>query len=930
MKRSAKIALITIAALASVLFISLAVVPILFKDRIVDRLTSELNSQLEATVVFTDVDLSLLSTFPTLTAEVTGLEITGKGEFEGSKLLSAHSIAAGVDLFALIGRDTIEVESIEIDRPEIYIVVTEEGAANYDIVKEQPEESEGEPSGDVAFAIEHYRVGDGVFVYDEPGVQVRIAGLNHQGSVRVAGPVQELASETTVEELTVRLGRVTYLKKAKASVDVDATIQTVEQMLQLDEVEVAVNALAIEGSGSVGWANEGIDLDVELASKKGLPIKALISAVPNAYSADFDGLSASGTFSLGATVKGPLGPDDDDIPSFAATAHVRQGKLKYPDLPLGITDLDLDASLSHPGGNLDKLKISVPKYGIAAGKSHAEGSLIVTRLLSQPNVDLVLNGRFDLAEIAKAYPLPDVDALAGIIEAHIELSAEGERIAKLAGDIEISDVRYGPTGAPEVVISTARVALSAKNTRIERLHAKVGTSDVSIRGLVSPLTTLLMDDQEVTASLWLKSDSLRVEDFLTETKPNAGATKGPPSTFVLPDDVNAKIEFDVRKLTYGDLVLRNFKGSGRIRNQKLILDGVRANALGGLMKLDGTLRTRPHAPATFDMTYVVDKVSFAEAFKALPSVRAYAPIAEFLDGRFSTDARASGTLGDDLSPKLDSIEANGLVAALQSRLRSDFEPLRALTGAVPAVPKPLDVEGLKTRFAIENGAVKVKPFTAKTKGLTMQVSGSHGLDQEMRYQLSTEVPIDTLSSKLTADVKRIGLDLSKVKTVGVRAKLTGSMKSPRVSVDVDSSALRGAVADALSAELAEQKARAMKEAAAQAEKLVAEAEKRAEQIRREAKEAAERARKEGYARADQVEREAAGNPIAEIAAREGAKRIRRETDKRVDQMLAEANRRADQAVAEARKRGAEALDEASRRSDQATDAAERQTTDRLQ
>jgi hypothetical protein len=720
--------------------------------------------------------------------------------------------------------------------------------------------------------------------------------------VRVAGPVQELASETAVEELTVRLGRITYVKKAKASVDVDATIQTADQMLQLDEVEVAVNELAIEGSGSVVWANEGIDLDVELASKKGLPIKALVSAVPNAYSADFDGLSASGTFSLGATVKGPLGPDDDDIPSFAATAHVRQGKLKYPDLALGITDLDLDASLSHPGGNLDKLKISVPKYGIAAGKSHAKGSLMVTRPLSQPNVDLVLNGRLDLAEIAKAYPIPDVDVLAGLIEAHIELSAEGERIARLAGDIEVSDVMYGPAGAPEIVISTARVALSAENTRIERLHAKVGTSDVSIRGLVSPLTTLLMDDQEVTASLWLKSDSLRVEDFLTEAEPKAGATEGPPSTFVLPDDVNAKLEFDVRKLTYGDLVLRNFKGSGRIRNQKLILDGVRANALGGLMKLDGTLRTRPHAPATFDMTYVVDKVSFAEAFKALPSVRAYAPIAEFLDGRFSTDAR----------------------------LRSDFEPLRALTGAVPAVPKPLDVEGLKTRFAIENGAVKVKPFTAKTKGLTMQVSGSHGLDQEMRYQLSTEVPIDTLSSKLTADVKRIGLDLSKVKTVGVRAKLTGSMKSPRVSVDVDSSALRGAVADALSAELAEQKARAMKEAAAQAEKLVAEAEKRAEQIRREAKKVAERARKEGYARADQVEREAAGNPIAEIAAREGAKRIRRETDTRVDQMLAEANRRADQAVAEARKRGAEALDEASRRSDQATDAAERQTTDRLQ
>jgi len=924
------ITLITIAVLATVLFVGLALVPILFKDRIVDRLTTELNDQLEATVVFTDVDLSLLSTFPTLTAEVIGLEITGKGEFEGATLLSARSIAVGVDIFALIGKDTIEIESIEIDRPEVHIVVTEDGAANYDIVREQPGQPEGEPSGDVAFEIKRYRIRDGVFVYDEPGIQARVAGLNHQGSASVTGPVQELASQTTAEETTVKLGRVTYLKKAKASIDVDGTLRTDQQALQLEEIAVAVNQLAIEGSGSLRWADEGIDLDVELASEKGLPIKALISAVPNAYAADFDGLHASGTFALSAAVKGQLGPDDDDIPSFAATAHVRQGKLKYPDLPIGITDLDLDAKVNHPGGNLDKLEISVPRYGIAAGKSHAEGSFSVTHPLSQPNVDLVLDGRFDLAEIAKAYPVPDVEALGGLIETHIELSAKGERIAKLAGNIEVADVTYRPAGAPEVLVSTARVALSAENTRIERLRAKVGTSDVSIRGVTSPLTTFLTDDREVTASVWLKSDSLRVEDFLTEPESVAEATEGPPSTFALPDDLDAKLEFDVRKLTYGDLVLRDFKGSGRIRDEKLILDGVRAKALGGSMKLDGTLKTRPRAPATFDMTYVVDKVSFAEAFEALPSVRAYAPIARFLDGRFSTNVRASGTLGDDLSPKLDSIDADGLVAALQSKLRSDFEPLRALSDAVPAVPKPLDVEGLKTRFTIENGAVKVKPFTAKTKGLTMQVSGSHGLDQEMRYQVSTEVPIDTLSSKLTADVKRVGLDVSKVKTVGVRAKLTGSMKAPRVSVDVDSSALRGAVADALSAELAEQKARAMKEAQAQADKLIAEAEKQAEQIRREAKRAAEKLRKEGYARADQVEREAAGNPLAEIAAREGAKRIRGETDKRADQMLGEANRRADQAVAEARKRAAQSLDEASQRGDQATDAAERQTTDRLQ
>jgi vacuolar-type H+-ATPase subunit H len=241
----------------------------------------------------------------------------------------------------------------------------------------------------------------------------------------------------------------------------------------------------------------------------------------------------------------------------------------------------------------------------------------------------------------------------------------------------------------------------------------------------------------------------------------------------------------------------------------------------------------------------------------------------------------------------------------------------------------LNIESFRTRFAIDDGAVEVKPFTAKARGLTMTVSGRHGLDQEMKYRVATEVPIDSLSSKLASEVGRLGVDLTKVETVGVQANLTGSIKSPRVVVDVDTKALRGTVADALSAELAEQQARAMKEVEGQADHLISEAEKQADRIRSEAKRAAEKVRKEGYARADQLEREAAGNPLKEIAAREGAKRIRSETDKRVDQAVNEANRRADQVMNEAQKRAADLLREAAARSKQGTEGVEKQTSDKI-
>ena len=920
MKKSTRNILIAVVALLGVLVVGVALVPVLFRDRIVELLRSELNDRIDATVSFSDVDVSLLSTFPTLTAEASELTITGKGGFAEVKLFTAKSIGAGIDLVGLVLRSEITIESIEVNAPEVHLVVRADGRSNYDIVPEPAQGSEA-PEEAIAFEIKRLRIDDGSLTYVTPSVHIVVAGLEHDGRAKISGAVQELSAKTTVDALTARVGGIAYLKKAKTSVDVNATLDTAKELLTLHALDVAVHQLALAGTGEIGWSGAGTALDLKLASREGLPVKALISAIPNAYAADFEGLKASGTFSLAATIQGELGPDDDDVPSFSATANIQNGAFKYPDLPLGVTNLVLDAKVKHPGGNLDRMRIDVPKYGFAAGKSQAKGRVTVTRPMSQPQIDLSLDGRFDLAEIAKAYPIPDVEGVEGLVAATVELEAKGERIEKLSGNVEVSDLRYRPANAAPVHIRTARIMLSPESTTIKELEAQVAGSDVSVSGIVSPLTTLLLDDQRITASLWLKSNRLRVEDFSSTDDSSADEKE----TFLLPDNIDAKLQFDVGTLTYEDLVLRNFKGTGRLRDRKLFLEGVRADALGGSMKADGTVETPIGAPARFDIHYAVDQARFVEAFESLPSMRAYVPIARFVDGRFSTDLDASGTLGEDLSPQLKSIGASGIAAAVQSKLNSEFKPLAALSEAVPVIRKPLDIDSFRTRFKIEDGVVRVSPFTVKSGGVSMLVGGTHGLDQEMNYQVSTEVPLDKLSSKLSKEVQVLKLDLSKANMVGVRANLTGSITAPRVSVDVDTKGLRGAVADAVSAELAAQKARAMKEATEQAKRLIEEAEKRAAQIRAEAAKAAELARKEGYKRADQLEQKSSQNPIAAIAAKESAKRIRAETDKRAKQLVSEADKRARQAVDEARKREAQMLSEAQKRVDQTTKAVEGQT-----
>ena len=98
MKKPIKVTLIVAVSALVALLVAAILVPFLFKDRIVERLRTELNERIDATVTFSEIDVSLLSTFPTLTARVERLAIAGKGEFEGITLLAADSIEAGVDI----------------------------------------------------------------------------------------------------------------------------------------------------------------------------------------------------------------------------------------------------------------------------------------------------------------------------------------------------------------------------------------------------------------------------------------------------------------------------------------------------------------------------------------------------------------------------------------------------------------------------------------------------------------------------------------------------------------------------------------------------------------------------------------------------------------------------------------------------------------
>ena len=92
--------LLSLAILLVLLVGAAFAIPYFFKDKILEQVKVAVNKDLNATVDFTDVDISFMRHFPKVSVKLVNLDVTGKDDFDGVKLIHTE----GLDLALKIGR----------------------------------------------------------------------------------------------------------------------------------------------------------------------------------------------------------------------------------------------------------------------------------------------------------------------------------------------------------------------------------------------------------------------------------------------------------------------------------------------------------------------------------------------------------------------------------------------------------------------------------------------------------------------------------------------------------------------------------------------------------------------------------------------------------------------------------------------------------
>ena len=563
-----------------VIFIgTLVALPFLFKDEIIGAIKDLVNENLNAKVDFEKADITLLRTFPNVGISLKNYEVAGVDAFEGVKLVEGETFGVTVDFWSAwnFGKVPLEIKSVNLEKPNVHVIVLPNGMANYDIAK--PTDDTTTTATPFEIKLQQYAIKGGNIVYDDRqgGNFVKLTNLDHSGKGDFTQDVFDLQTKTTIDAFTAESGGITYLKKAKTKLDAGFNIDLPNSKYTLKENELKINDLTIKADGWAALPNEtDVEMDLTFSAPKS-DFKSLLSMIPNAYIEDFKNVKAGGTFKLDGFVKGTYSSKPERYPAFKINLTVENGDVKYPDLPMGITGINTQVEVNSPGGNLDKMMVDVSRFNLKVGTNPIEGYFKLRTPLSDPDVDTKLKGVLNLGDFFRAFPMEGVKTLNGTIKADMAIRTKMSTIDRgdyanvdMRGDAAIERLDYVADGTPPVRIEAMRLFFTPRNVQVPNFDMKLGKSDLSGSGTLDNILAYFSPDATMKGNFILRSNYFNADEWMDDSEPTAST--GPQSA-PADDELFNRFDFTldaaVREMDYDVYKIKDLVAKGNFTPNKL-------------------------------------------------------------------------------------------------------------------------------------------------------------------------------------------------------------------------------------------------------------------------------------------------------------------------------------------------------------------------
>ena len=790
-----------------VIILLLVAAPFFLKGKIAGIIKEKVNNSINATFDFSEADLTLFSSFPNATVTLDNITLINKAPFEGDTLFASDRVSLDMSIKELFkdASEPIAIKSLVLDGPRINIKVDKEENANYDIAVEDgssPNNAADTASSESSFnlSMESYAINNAAIKYDDlsSGMSFAITEMNHSGKGDLSLENSELDTETS-GLVSFVMDSTQYLNKNPVQLKALIGVDLKESKYTFLKNEAMVNQLALVFDGFVKLNEDNQEVNISFKTPSS-DFKNFLAVIPEAYSKDIAQVSTTGNFTVAGEFKGIV--DDDHIPQFKIDINSENASFKYPDLPKAVRNVFIDTEISNNTGITEDTFVDIRKLSFMIDEDKFNMEAKISDLMGNTKVNAKIDGKMNLANISKAYPVPADLNLKGILIADISTafdmaSIENKRYenTKTAGNLKLSDFEYKSEEFPNpIILKSTSVTFNPTTVALNNLAGATGKTDFDASGTINNLLGFMFNNENIEGNFTLKSNTFAVNDFMVAETSEVGdgsdkeaATTSAEEKIKIPSFLDCTINASANTVIYDNLTLKDVKGTLVIRDEKAILSNMTSSIFDGKLALNGEVSTKEATP-TFAMKLGMNSFKIAETFNALEMFRTLAPIAKILQGTLNSDVQISGSLKDDFTPNLNTISGNLLAELLTDKIDAESAPLlTALDSKLNFLElDKLNLKDLKTALSFEDGVVKVKPFTIKYQDFAINVSGSHTFDQKLNYAATIEVPAKYLGKDINSIIARIDEKSLENLTIPVTANIGGGYTSPTVTTDLTS------------------------------------------------------------------------------------------------------------------------------------------------
>jgi hypothetical protein len=536
---------------------------------------------------------------------------------------------------------------------------------------------------------------------------------------------------------------------------------------------------------------EEYQIDADINTKMNL------ADVAGFYPLDSAGLKElKGDFEMKILAKGVYSETKNTIPTIDAVINLKDGYVHPLEYDLAMENITVNAKAENTSGKMADLKVDFSdiSFSMDGQPFTVQGHFFN---LDNINYDFKAKGELDLEKITQIFPLEDM-SLRGIIDADVQTqgkmsSIETEQYEELAtsGDFKVKNFQYTSSDLPQGMrIRNANLTFSPRVMELKSFDGDLGKSDMQLTGKLTnylayglSMAGMKEGKQTLHGNMVLKSKKFDLNEWMTDVD-TVQTEEGEAYGIVeVPKGIDFTFDADITEVLYEDMILSNTKGMIVIRNGVVRMNDLTFETAGGAFGMSGSYDTQDITNPLFDFDFKIADMQIGKAAQQFSTIKAFAPIAEQMEGLFNTNFKIKGGLGNDLMPKFETLSGSGLVTVKEALFNQDNKLMQKLTEftSLKALPDS-KLKDIILVTQIKDGKMQIEPVDVKIGDYQFNIGGTTAFDGALDFKIKVDAPKEDVSGKLQ-EWFNLKPDVISNENIELFLQIGGKYNSPKIGLD---------------------------------------------------------------------------------------------------------------------------------------------------